>query len=156
MAFSDNVKTLRCEHGLTQREAADAIGLTCRTWQNYEMGVCMPRTEKTVRRIADFFGVTLSDLLSPEDYYIINASERGGNKAARELRTLLSELTAMYSGGKLSADDKDLVVKALYDIYWDSKEKAFEKYGSKNKSGKNHRKSTKKHIKKASGVNANK
>ncbi len=154
MAFSDNVKALRCKHELTQREAASAVGLTCRTWQNYEMGVCMPRTEKTVRKIADYFGVTLSDLLSPEDYYIINASERGGNKAARELRGLLSELTALYSGGKLSADDKDLVVRALYDIYWDSKEKAVEKYG--NKSKKNTKKTTsKKRTKKASSADAN-
>ncbi len=131
MAFSDNVKKLRKERDLTQRETATALGITCRTWQNYEMGVCMPRTEKTVRKIADFFEVTLSDLLSPEDYYIINASERSGSKAARELRSLLSELTALYSGGKLSEDDKDLVVKVLNEIYWDSKEKALEKYGKK-------------------------
>ncbi len=136
MAFSDNIRKLRKEHKLTQKEAAAALGLTARTWQNYEMGVCMPRTEKTVRRIADFFHVTLSDLLSPEDYYIINASERGGNKAARELRTLLSELTALYSGGKLSEEDRDLVIKALNEIYWDSKEKALEKYGHNKKNKK--------------------
>ncbi len=143
MAFSDNVRNLRKDRKLTQKEAATAIGVTVRTWQNYEMGVCMPRTEKTVRRIADFFKVRLSDLLSPEDYYIINASERGGNKAARELRALLSELTALYSGGKLSEEDRDLVIKALNEVYWDSKEKALEKYGHKNINNNANKKTTK-------------
>lgn len=131
MAFSDNIRALRLSRSLTQKDAAIAIGVTSRTWQNYEMGVCMPRTEKTVRRIADYFKVSLSDILAPEDYYIINASERGGDKAARELRMLLSELTALYSGGKLSEEDKDLVIKALNEIYWDSKEKAAKKYGKR-------------------------
>lgn len=136
MAFSNNVRKLRQDRKLTQKEAALAVGLTMRTWQNYEMGVCMPRTENTVRRIASFFNVSISELLSPEEYYIINASERSGNKAARELQTLLSELTALYSGGKLSEEDRDLVVRVLNEVYWDSKEKALEKYGHKNRNKK--------------------
>lgn len=133
MAFSENIRELRKYRNLTQKDVADAIGVTVRTWQNYEMGVCMPRTENTVRCIADFFKVKISDLLAPEDYYIINAAEHGGDKAARELRTVLSELTALYSGGRLSEEDKELVIKALNEVYWDSKEKASKKYGHKKK-----------------------
>lgn len=131
MSFSDNLKYLRIQKGATQKEVAEAVGITIRTLQNYEMGSCYPRREEIAAKLAEYFEVPLTALLSPEDYYIIDASKRGGTKAERELSAILSELTALFSGGKLSEADKDLVMKTMNEIYWDSKEKAKEKYSHK-------------------------
>ena len=128
MQFAQKLRQLRKEKGLTQKETAQSLVITQRTLQNYESGFCMPRSSKVARRISSFFNVEIKDLFSPEDFYLINAVERGGVKSERELSVLLSEPTALCSGGKISAEDKALVVKALNDIYWDSKEKAKEKY----------------------------
>ena len=132
MSFADNLKKLRLKNQLTQKETAEQLGITCRTLQNYESGYCMPRTGSMARKIAKLFGVPISELFAPEDFYLINAVEKGGIKAERELRVLLSELTALYAGGKLSEKDKSLVISTLNDIYWDSKEKARQKYTPNN------------------------
>lgn len=40
-------------------------------------------------------------------------------------------MSALYAGGDLSDEDKDAVMKALQEIYWQSKARNVEKYTPK-------------------------
>ena len=40
-------------------------------------------------------------------------------------------MSALYAGGQLSEEDKDIVMKALQDIYWESKARNAQKYSPK-------------------------
>jgi len=71
----------------------------------------------------------LNGLLSPGDYYVLDAAKHGGTKAERELSKILNELSALFAGGRLTPEDEELVMKTLVEIYWDSKERAKEIYG---------------------------
>ena len=54
---------------------------------------------------------------------VVAAHEQGGSKAARDIDELVSEVTGMFAGGRLSDEALDGAMKALNDAYWIAKEK---------------------------------
>ena len=57
-----NLKIFRKERGLTQTQVADAVGIGRQAYAYYEKGEREPSTE-TLCKLADFFGVTVDELL---------------------------------------------------------------------------------------------
>lgn len=123
MVFKDKLKEKRLEAGLTQAELAAKAGTTARTIQNYELGKSKPSNMEIAQRIADILGTTTDYLLGGSGTYVVEAHERGGAKAARDIDELVSEVTGMFAGGRLSEDALDGAMKALNDAYWIAKEK---------------------------------
>ena len=52
-----NLKELRNMKNLSQSQAADALGISLRTYQNYEYGQREPNIEM-IFKLADFYGAT--------------------------------------------------------------------------------------------------
>ena len=65
MSFADNLATLRKLNDLSQEELADRIGVSRQTLSKYETGESLPDIEKC-KALADFFSVSLDDLISYE------------------------------------------------------------------------------------------
>ena len=128
MAFAENLKEKRAQSGLTQAELAMKAGVTARTIQNYELGTRKPGNMVIVQRIADALGTTTEHLLSSGETLVVEAHERGGARAAKDINELVSEVTGMFAGGKLSDDALDGAMRALSEAYWIAKEKN-KKYG---------------------------
>ena len=63
MAFAENLAALRRIKGLSQEELAAAIGVSRQTLSKYETGESLPDIERS-RAIAEYFGVSLDDLVS--------------------------------------------------------------------------------------------
>lgn len=57
-----NLKILRKSRNLTQKEVANAIGITFQNYSYYETGRTKP-TPEMLCALADFFGVTVDELL---------------------------------------------------------------------------------------------
>ena len=132
MAFAENLKEKRAQSGLTQAELAMKAGVTARTIQNYELGTRKPGNMVIVQRIADALGTTTEHLLSSGETLVVEAHERGGARAAKDINELVSEVTGMFAGGKLSDDALDGAMRALNEAYWIAKDKN-KKYGRKKK-----------------------
>lgn len=132
MAFAENLKEKRAQSGLTQAELAMKAGVTARTIQNYELGTRKPGNMVIVQRIADALGTTTEQLLSNGETLVVEAHERGGARAAKDINELVSEVTGMFAGGKLSDDALDGAMRALNEAYWIAKDKN-KKYGRKKK-----------------------
>ena len=128
MVFKDKLKEKRIEAGLTQADLAAKAGTTARTIQNYELGKSKPSNMEIAQRIADVLGTTTEYLLGSNGTSVVEAREKGGAKAARDIDELVSEVTGMFAGGKLSEDALEGAMKALNDAYWIAKEKN-KKYG---------------------------
>ena len=107
-------------------------GVTARTIQNYELGTRKPGNMVIVQRIADALGTTTEQLLSSGETLVVAAHERGGARAAKDINELVSEVTGMFAGGKLSDDALDGAMRALNEAYWIAKDKN-KKYGRKKK-----------------------
>ena len=58
MEFHDRILDLRIKKGLTQKAAADALGITPRQYQRFEAGEQKPGYDNLVR-FADFYEVSL-------------------------------------------------------------------------------------------------
>lgn len=58
----ENLKKIRKDKGLTQKEVADAINITQTCLANYESGRNYPDVQ-ILKRLCDFFGVTADYLL---------------------------------------------------------------------------------------------
>ena len=134
MAFAENLKEKRAQSGLTQAKLAMKAGVTARTIQNYELGTRKPGNMVIVQRIADALGTTTEQLLSSGETLVVAAHERGGARAAKDINELVSEVTGMFAGGKLSDDALDGAMRALNEAYWIAKDKN-KKYGRKKKKG---------------------
>lgn len=62
------LRTLRVMNNLTQKQAADKIGVDEQTWANYEKGKTFPDVPKIIR-IEKEFNVNYNDIIFlPNDY----------------------------------------------------------------------------------------
>lgn len=123
MDFSDRLREKRLEANLTQPELAKIAGVSTRTIQNYELGNRKPSNMVVMQKIADALHTTTEYLLGSSGIYTVEAHERGGAKAARDIEELVAEVTGLFAGGELSEDALEGAMKALNDAYWIAKEK---------------------------------
>ncbi|MEA4823860.1 hypothetical protein SDC9_210010 [bioreactor metagenome] len=124
MRFGEKLRTLRQSKRLTQAELAASLRLTSRTLINYEQGKCLPKQTEVLARIATLFDVTVDYLMNDDDVYVKEAREKGGPKAAGEVRKLLDDVSGLFAGGRLSDEDRDYAMRAINELYWESREKA--------------------------------
>ena len=78
---------------------------------------------KIVSDLAIALGTTPDYLLGTAETYVVEAREKGGRKAAKDIDELVSEVTGLFAGGQLSEDALEGAMKALNDAYWLAKEK---------------------------------
>ena len=123
MVFKERLKEKRMEAGLTQDQLAEKAGGTARTIQNYELGNRKPSNMEVIQKIADALNTTTEYLLGSSGTYVVEAHEKGGSKAARDIEQLVSEVTGLFAGGELSEESLEGAMKALNDAYWIAKEK---------------------------------
>ena len=121
--FKDRLREKRVEAGLTQVQLAEKAGVTARTIQNYELGNRKPSNMEVIQKIADALNTTTEYLLGSSGTYVVEAHEKGGSKAARDIEQLVSEVTGLFAGGELSEESLEGAMKALNDAYWIAKEK---------------------------------
>lgn len=62
--FSRNLNRILSERRKTQKEVADAIGVSPQTFNTWCQGIALPRMGK-VQLLADYFKVNKSDLIEP-------------------------------------------------------------------------------------------
>lgn len=63
--FSVRLKELRLQHGLTQKELVELLGVKRNTYSDWENGKCKPNYEK-LEKLADLFEVSLDWLFGRE------------------------------------------------------------------------------------------
>ena len=131
MTFAEKFRRERENRGLTQQQVADSLGLTRKMISLYENGVSLPRTREAYKKIADFFGVEMDYLLTENEDFVARASAQYGARGKRQAQDLVDGISGLFAGGTLSEHDKDAVMKALQEIYWDSKARNAQKYTPK-------------------------
>lgn len=121
MAFGDNIRRIRREKGYSQQKLAEKTGLSLRSIQNYESNERYPNNIMIVKNIAVALGVT-ADMLLADDGYIFDTRDKSASKPVHDIEDMLADINAMFAGGDLSEEDKDKVMRAIMDIYWESKD----------------------------------
>ena len=123
MTLAEKLRIARTNKNMLQRELAEATGLGVRTIQNYELGVRVPRKRDTYTKLAKALGISEEVLLDEQASFVVEATERFGEKGCKEATDLASNLRAMYAGGEIDDDDLDAVMRAVQEAYWEIKDK---------------------------------
>jgi transcriptional regulator with XRE-family HTH domain len=122
MLFGEKLKSLRIGAEYTQDETAGKLGVSLRTYQNYEWCRMYPKQTDIYGRISKLFDVSADWLLGDEDRYVMDAHAKGGAKSRKDVQELLTEVGGLFAGGELSDDDKDKVMRTINDLYWKAKD----------------------------------
>ncbi len=145
MSFGEKLKTVRLSLNLSQSELAEKTGISERSLYTYEQTNTMPRSGN-IRKLADALNVSVSYLLDEEetdphknidqDIFIANSKNEFGYKGAREATEILSRASALFAGGELDDEAKELFFQSLMEVYVDSKREARKKFSPKKRAGK--------------------
>lgn len=140
-SFAEKVKDARSELGLSQQQLAEMVDVSDRSIKAYERGEKKPR-QGTMLKLAKALKVSVRFLSEDgcenpvedieKDGYIAEARELYGSVGARDMEQLLQENTALFAGGELSQEQKDMFFQAIMTAYVTCREEAKVKFGRKN------------------------
>ena len=128
----EKIRESRTHLGLTQTELADKIGVTLRTITKYEKQGVMPRGVN-LQRLAE---LSNDEIVDPnygleEAPYIESARAAYGRKGATDVEQLLTQTRALFAGGDVPEQDKELFFQAVTEAYFANKQRASEKFTRK-------------------------
>ena len=123
MGFKERWMEKRSEARLTQTELAKKVGVSDRTIQNYELGTRRPQNMEVAQKLAEALNTSVDSLLGTSGILVVQAQEKGGAKAARDIDVMVSDVTAAFAGGRLDDEALDGAMQALTKAYWIAKEK---------------------------------
>lgn len=63
--LGENLKRLRCEFGITQKQLADFLNISLKTLSHWETGYSEPSLDQLIA-ISDYFKVTTDELLGKD------------------------------------------------------------------------------------------
>ena len=140
MVFGEKLKKARLALNLSQIELAENAGITERSIYSYEHTGTLPRAA-VLKKLADALNVTVTYLMDEdetnkqknidEELFLANAKNEFGHKGAREAQSVLERASALFAGGELEDEAKDIFFKSLMEVYLESKTEAREKYAPK-------------------------
>ncbi|MCO7119821.1 helix-turn-helix domain-containing protein [Oscillibacter valericigenes] len=131
MKFAEKLKAARLDKGYTQKQLAEISHVALRTIVSYEKGDSYPRKRETYAELAKALDVEKNYLLTEDEEFVVNAAEQYGTNGAAQAQAVINGFSGLCAGGTLSENDKDAVMKALQDIYWESKARNVQKYTPK-------------------------
>ena len=131
MKFAEKLKAARLDKGYTQKQLAEISHVAFRTIVSYEKGDSYPRKRETYAELAKALDVEKNYLLTEDEEFVVNAAEQYGTNGAAQAQAVINGFSGLCAGGTLSENDKDAVMKALQDIYWESKARNVQKYTPK-------------------------
>ncbi len=129
MRFGEKIRELRRILGYTQQDLGEALGVSTRTIVSYENGKSYPKQRKVYNKMAELFEVPVNYLLVENDEEVAVDKEVTGTETRSiqaQAQQLIDQASAMFAGGSLSEEDKDAVMRALQEAYWDARSKGKE------------------------------
>ena len=72
--------------------------------------------------LAGILGINADYLHNENDDFISEAQKQYGPRGKRQAMELVDELGGLFAGGELSEEDRDGVMQAMMDIYWETKQ----------------------------------
>ena len=121
MTLAEKLKNARAVRHLSQKDLAEASGLSLRTIQNYELGARMPKSRDSYTRLAEALGIEEKVLLDENADFVLRANEQYGSRGARQAWDLVADFRGLCAGGEVAEEDMDTIMQALQEAYWDAK-----------------------------------
>ena len=144
MTFGEKVKAARLTLNLSQTELSEITGISERSLYTYEQLGAIPR-KGNLQKIADALHVTVAYLTDEdepdpgkafrEEAFVREAEKKFGRKGGREASELLTRAGALFAGGDLDDEAKEVFIQSIMQVYLESKSEAKEKFTPKARRG---------------------
>lgn len=125
------LKCYRKARRMSQKDFAASLGMSFRTYQNYEVGNRYPNSMDIINKIAVGIGTTTEELIEAAGGYIVEAGEKGGARDKKRMEQMVTQLSAMFAGGEIDQESKDAAMAALNEVYWKHKTENRERFTTK-------------------------
>lgn len=122
MKFGDKLRIARKEKKLKQADLAKLVGVSSRTIQNYETADIYPKDRDIYYKLAEVLEVDVNYLLTEGEEFIAEAQSRHGYRGRRDAARLVEEISGLFAGGSIPEEDKDAIMRAIQEAYWDARE----------------------------------
>lgn len=137
MGISENIKLLREQYGLSQKELGQIAGVSDKAVSTWEQGIKEPRMG-AIQKIADHFGIQKSNIIEDNGLQTqsVPLTPRDERQIAADLEKMLADLDSKNSmaamGGTVEDDeDRELLKASLQATMRLAKKIAKEKYTPK-------------------------
>lgn len=137
MGISENIKLLREQYGLSQKELGQIAGVSDKAVSTWEQGIKEPRMG-AIQKIADHFGIQKSNIIEDNGLQSksVTLTPRDERQIAADLEKMLADLDSKNSmaamGGTVEDDeDRELLKASLQATMRLAKKIAKEKYTPK-------------------------
>ena len=140
MNIGEKLKNARLALNLSQIELAEKVGITERSIYNYEQTETYPKPT-ILKKLAGALNVTVAYLMDEEEtdrqknmdqeLFLANARNEYGAKGAREASDVIARASALFAGGELDDEAKEIFFQSLMEVYLESKAEAREKFSAK-------------------------
>lgn len=137
MGISENIKLLREQYGLSQKELGQIAGVSDKAVSTWEQGLKEPRMG-AIQKIADHFGIQKSNIIEDNGLQSqsVTLTPRDERQIAADLEKMLADLDSKNSmaamGGTVEDDeDRELLKASLQATMRLAKKIAKEKYTPK-------------------------
>ncbi|RDY30130.1 helix-turn-helix domain-containing protein [Lachnotalea glycerini] len=142
MTFGEKVKKARILKNLSQTELAAITGISERSLYTYEQLNTIPR-KNNLKKLAEALNVSIFYLIDEEEVnvkkniekeeFIDQVKEKFGYKGAKEAQDVLARAGALFAGGDLDDDAKEIFMQSLMQVYISSKKESSVKFSRKKK-----------------------
>ena len=137
MGISENIKLLREQYGLSQKELGQIAGVSDKAVSTWKQGLKEPRMG-AIQKIADHFGIQKSNIIEDNGLQSqsVTLTPRDERQIAADLEKMLADLDSKNSmaamGGTVEDDeDRELLKASLQATMRLAKKIAKEKYTPK-------------------------
>jgi transcriptional regulator with XRE-family HTH domain len=128
MTVGANIKNLRKERGLTQKQLADMLGIAPNTVAQYELGISQPKLEQ-LQKIAEALHVSVVSFLpdawdylsqgnTPEDTAALNEALNETEQERTQIGALRGEITSNQKqlANATKVINERIILKAINDM----------------------------------------
>ena len=130
MSISKNIKKLRLEHNLSQKEFDKIAGVSDKAVSTWENGTKEPRMG-TIQKIADFFGIKKSDIIEDNDDDLPELTEKDEREIESDLEDMMNSMASAACEGDDDFEDVEAFKSAIKVAMVQAKRIAKKKYTPK-------------------------
>lgn len=127
MELGDRIRKARRDVHMTQAELAEAVGVSTRSIQAYEMNRSVPRSYDMYLKLAQALRVTPEFLsgLKEKDVeagdFVQAAATKYGPRGKAQAKAILEQASALFAGGELTEEDELVFMHEMQEIYFQAK-----------------------------------
>ena len=137
MTFGEKLMKARLALNMSQMELSEKIGVSERSVYSYEQASAFPR-RAVLQRLAETLNVSAAYLMDEdetdryknmdEEMFLDKAKSEFGLRGTREAQEVISRASALFAGGELDDNAKELFFQSLMEVYLESKAEARVKF----------------------------